>query len=156
MAIMKKQVNFFLLVLIVIGIAMIAGMSTLYQDRLAGLGNQYLETSEQLSACNQTLAQKVQELERTRQQLSANIGDVNQTVNLYQQAQEEVAQKDTVISEKDDEIERLREQLSERQSTINQLRAEIEDKDNQIAALQAEITRLDENIEELEEDLENC
>ncbi len=156
MAFMKKQVNLFLLFIILVGIVLIAGMSVVYQQRLSSLGNQYLDASKSSATCNQTLAGTLASLNQTQTQLQAYQGDVNKTVGLFQQKTNELATTQSNLSKANDEIAKLNVELaSAKQQNLN-LQSTMQKDASQIAALGRTVTSLQSQVSTLQGELYAC
>ncbi len=147
---MKKQVNVFLIIIIIIGVLMIAGMSVLYQERLTVLNSDYFSVSDNYEVCSLNLAETEQRLAQTEQQLQQNIQDVDRTVSLFEDQQQEVAAREAIISDRDRTITQLRTQVGTLERQVSDLQGTLFERNERITLLLATISNLEDEIDRLE------
>lgn len=156
MAFMKKQVNLFLLILVLLAIFLVAGMSILYQARFSDLSNNYLTKLDEYETCDSSLAQKTSELAETKQLLEENVKDVDKTVNLFEQKQLELESTEQALSSARSDISDLEGRVADLQDQIQSLMDTISTRNAEINSLTRQILDLQDEVDYLEEELDAC
>jgi len=131
---LKRRLNPILRISTVLTLALIAGMSVVYQDQLNNLVSDNKDLQQQLEDRKQT----IEGLESENEDLEDRASTLNSTSN---QLQELIDEKNQTIEEQD--------------STITSLRDDNQDLENQVEGLNSTVVDLEANISEIENDLED-
>lgn len=130
---LKRRLNPILLISTVLTLALIAGMSVIYQDQLNNLVSNNKDLQQQLEEKEQT----IENLESENKDLEERASTLNSTSNQLQD----------LIDEKNQTIE-------DQESTITNLRNENQEIEDQVEGLNSTVTELEANISEIENDLQ--
>ena len=131
---LKRRLNPILLISTVLTLALIAGMSVVYQDQLNNLVSDNKDLKQQLEEREQT----IENLESENEDLEDRASTLNSTSNQLQD----------LIDEKNQTIE-------QQESTITSLESENQELEDQVEGLNSTVIELEANISEIENDLED-
>lgn len=131
---LKRRLNPILLISTVLTLALIAGMSVVYQDQLNNIVSDNKDLEQQLEERKHT----IEGLESENEDLKDRASTLNSTSNQLQD----------LIDEKNQTIE-------EQESTITSLGSEKEDLQNQVDSMNQTIRDLEGNLSEVKNDLED-
>ena len=131
---LKRRLNPILLISTVLTLALIAGMSVVYQDQLNTLVSDNKELEQQLEDKKQT----IENLKAENKDLEDRASTLNSTSN----------QLRDLIDEKNQTIE-------QQESTITSLRDQNQELETQVEGLNSTVTELEANISEIKNDLQS-
>ena len=147
MAFMKKDVNFGLLVLIIISIVVFSAFSVYYQTTFKEVSLEYQTKLEQLGAVTSELATQKQEL--------------NKTYSLKTKAEQDRQALDKQYKDVSDENSALRSELIDTKSELAEKSAELDATENllsqtqaSLAAATSEVSSLKSRVSNLKDDID--
>ncbi len=156
MALMKRSVNLFLVILIVLSVAVLGGLTLFYQDSFASISDKLHKTEGNLTTCEVTLQDTKNELLSTQVAVSANQEDVDKTVSLFEQKKNELTTTQTQLQKTLDTAKALNATVRARDTQIRDLQGQIDEKNTAITGYKAEISELNDEIDELEDEVAAC
>jgi len=98
MSFFEKNINLFLMIIIVLSVVTFAGSTVYFQDTLQELSTDSYSTNINLAGCNASLQSKMRELNRTQQILFATETDIRKYDELYEDKSGELSETSTELS----------------------------------------------------------
>ncbi|MCB9358305.1 hypothetical protein H6503_00080 [Candidatus Woesearchaeota archaeon] len=144
-----RNINMFLIVMIIISIGSLVALSTYYNKRYEVISNDYSSLQESLNGNITELVATKNELVNLRGQFNQTTSDVEKYDSLYS---EKVRELDSASSELAITKDRLDDTKSELLSTTNKLR-EQETKNSEI---QTQLTACNQELSDADDDLDQC
>jgi chromosome segregation ATPase len=170
MSYLQKNINIFLLVLVVAISVVVAGSSVYYQTTLTNVSSKLENTTDLLGECNADLDNTQFRLNKTISSLNFTVQDIRRYDTLYENksmqlvsterslsdTSKELALTKTKLDETSDLYEKYYEKYSEQKSLNNNLVQEISNLEALNSAQESEIANLKDEIDELEDEKAAC
>lgn len=156
MAFMKKDVNFFLFILVVATLIIFAGFTTFYQTTIKNISTEYSTRISELDDVTTKLTTEKEKLDQTTQQLKVKAerekdlsGRYETIRGLKEQLEKDKATLESELSktkselgQKKAELDSAQNELAEKLILVNSLYSEVDSLKDQRTALNAEISCL--------------
>lgn len=147
MAFMKKDVNFGLLVLIIVSILLFSGFSVYYQTTFKDVSLEYKQKLDQLSKVTKELGAKRQELNETYSQKIR----AEQDREVLDQSYKEASDENTVLRS---EITSTKLQLAEKKSELDATKNLLAQTQVSLSAANSQISSLKSRVDNLKDDVD--
>lgn len=146
MSYLKKNVNAFMILLLITVLVALVGVTVYFQITYRDLSGAYEDKVEKLDDISARVTTQASELNRTRTTLRIQEEDTEQYEELYGDLSDENI-KITL------DLASVRNELTQAIRDLGQARNDITNKDAEIAAKKSQISRLNNEIEDLERDV---
>lgn len=153
---MKRSVNLFLILLIVLAVSVIGGLTLYYQEHYQAVTQNLTTSTTNLTSCQLNLKQTQQELATTKIAVTANKEDVEKTVGLFEQKQGELADTNQVLNETRAKVKSLEYTITLKDKQIGLLGQNITNLQTQNNLLRVTIASLNTEINDLNDQLDTC
>lgn len=144
-----RNINIFLILIIIVSISSIIGMSTYYGQRY--------------KAISRTHNDMARDLQNTTVLLDSTLSELNQLKNTLSQTSTDIQRYDELYLNKVNELEKTQEELAKKESELTLRNAEIIrisntllDEQNKIMGLQARETQLENDLRRANTKINNC
>lgn len=142
MGFFKKNVNLFLVVILIVSVAALGSASVYYQDVFNNLTTQYSNKSNDLNLCESRLKTQILTLNKTIDSLTTKAADVKKYDELYAEKTEELTSTSEQLSSTSSQLSSTQKQLQDYQQKFADEKARRISSENQVNVLQAENTNL--------------
>ncbi|MBN1544094.1 hypothetical protein JW898_01375 [Candidatus Woesearchaeota archaeon] len=127
MGFMEKNVNIFLLVIVLLVAGALAGSSVYYQKNFDRITDQYDDTASNLSQCNADLESFRFNLNKTMRSLNTTTQDIRRYDELYSTKAEELKTTQEDLEETETTLQKTKLSLQEESALKNKYKNEYED-----------------------------
>ncbi len=148
MTYMKKNVNMFMILLLVTVLIALVGVTAYFQVVYRDLSVDYEEKVESLNEISAQVTTQASELNRTRTTLRIQEEDTEQ----YEQLYGDLSDENTKISS---DLANVQNELSTAVRDLQKAQSDIRNKDSQISAQETQIANLVDEVDDLERDKRN-
>ena len=140
---LKKNVNFLLLLLVVMVLVGTVGITTYFQSTYKEVSQDLENKSQQLQVVSSNFSQKINELNRTSSELQLNKIDKDKLEQLYSDLLKEKEKLDG-------ELEVANSHLAEAMDSLKQAQAKLSDANYKLLLQESELTELNTKLQNLD------
>ena len=150
-----KNINMFLLIIIIISVGSLVGISTYYNQRYQSISNGYKEKEDQLENISEELISTKNELLQLRGQFNQTSTDVEKYDSLYSEKVSELGDLNSQLSKAVKDYEKVKKdlvgktnELKTEQDTTKALRIEINDYKDDLNSCKSDLSDCDDELED--------